>query len=38
MPEMLAPASLPQEQMLNSTSTVTLYAGSAGELMRPFKQ
>lgn len=27
---MLSPASLPQEQMLNSTSIVTLYAGSAG--------
>lgn len=26
----LAPASLPQEQMLNSNSTITLYAGSAG--------
>lgn len=29
-PMILAPASIPQEQFLESTSTITLYAGSAG--------
>lgn len=29
MNEILAPASKPQEQLLNSDSTITLYAGSA---------
>ena len=31
----LAPASIPQQQFLESNSTVTLYSGSAGRLSAP---
>lgn len=31
----LAPCSVPQEQFLQSDSTITLYSGSAGKLCAP---